>query len=64
MLFQSKIQYKAFSYPGSSNTGVSLLKLKIWDLSKEKTGDWGVETSSGVSGDSDREAVNFLTFTG
>ena len=41
---QPKIQYKAFSYQRSSNAGVSLLRLKIWDLSNEERGDWGVGT--------------------
>jgi len=40
----SKIQYKTFSYPRSSNAGVSLLKLKIWDLGNRERGDWGVGT--------------------
>ena len=39
-----KIQYKAFSYPWSSNVGVSLLRLKIWDLGNGERGDWGVGT--------------------
>jgi len=41
---QFKIQYKAFSYPRSSNAGVSLLRLKIWDLGNGERGDWGVGT--------------------
>jgi len=41
---QFKIQYKAFSYPRSSNVGVSLLRLKIWDLGNGESGDWGVGT--------------------
>jgi len=37
-----KIQYKAFSYPRSSNAGVSMLRLKIWYLDNGERGDWGV----------------------
>jgi len=39
-----KIQYKAFSYPRSSNAGIILLRLKFWDLDNGEKGDWGVET--------------------
>ena len=41
---RSKIQYKASPYPRSSNAGVSLLRLKIWDLGNKERGDWGVRT--------------------
>jgi hypothetical protein len=41
---QPKIQYKASLYPRSSNAGVSLLRLKIWDLGNGERGDWGVGT--------------------
>jgi hypothetical protein len=62
MSSRPKIHYKTFPYPKSSNDGVSLLRLKIWDLGKGETREWGL--CSGVSKDSDRESVNFLTFTG
>jgi hypothetical protein len=34
-----KIHYKTFPYPKSSNAGVSLLRLKIWDLGNGERGD-------------------------
>ena len=59
-----KIQYKAFPYPRSSNAGVSLLRLKIWDLGNKERGDWGVRTMYWSVRGLGQEAVNFLTFAG